>query len=192
MHLLFATHIPWKDKLFEPIFREYGFQMLTLRDLPDAPPPPPENGTTALENALAKARHYHSADFPWVFGDDAGLEIDALGGEPGVQARRWNGVFPDGVDDQTWLDYLLHRLKGVPEGKRAAVFVAGWALLDPAGDAHTHIVHVPFEIAAHPIRSIEPGSPITAVRLGLPDDLARRRDEIRAEWERWGILKKLL
>ncbi len=188
MHILFATHNPWKIQLFEPVFRDHGFRVLTLLDLPDAPPPPPENGTTALENALAKARCYHSAEYPWVFGDDAGLEIDALGGEPGVQARRWNGVFDDDVDDQTWLDYLLDRMRDIPPGKRTAAFVAGWVLIDPAGVAHTREVRAPFEIATHPIRPIAPGSPITAVRIGFPDDLTRRQAEIRAEWERWGIL----
>lgn len=47
-------------------------------------------------------------------------------------------------------------------------------------------------LATLPIRPISPGSPITAVRIGPPDDLARRQAEIRAEWERWGILKQLL
>jgi len=189
--LLFATHNPWKIKLFTPVFREHGFQVLTLLDLPDAPPPPPENGATVIENALAKARHYHSDAFPWVFGVDAGLEIDALGGEPGVQPRRWNGVFPDDVDDQTWLDYLLDHMKDVPPGERTAAFVSGCALLTPSGEAHTRVVRIPFEIATNSIRPISPGSPITAVRLGLPDDLARRRAEVRAEWERWGILERL-
>jgi inosine/xanthosine triphosphate pyrophosphatase family protein len=192
MHLLFATRNAWKTRLFTPIFRAYGFEVLTLNDLPPNNPPLPENGATAIENALSKARHYHSAAYPWVFGDDAGLEVMALNGEPGVQARRWNGIFPDDVEDQLWLDYLLDRMKDIPPRKRRAAFVAGWVLLDPAGDAHTRQVRAPFEIATHPIRPISPGSPITAVRLGPPDDLARRQAEIRTEWERWGILRELL
>ena len=149
-------------------------------------------GATAIENALAKAHHYHAKENSWVFGDDAGLEIDALGGEPGVQARRWNGVFPDDVDDQTWLDYLLSRMKGVPPGKRTAAFVAGWALIDPGGNVFTRKVRAPFEISAQPIRPISPGSPITAVRISPPDDLTRRQEEIRAAWDEWGILDDLL
>jgi len=192
MRFLIATHNPWKVKLFAPIFKDYSFQVSTLLDLPDASPPPPENGSTVLENALAKARHYHSEEHPWVFGDDAGLEIDALGGEPGIQTRRWNGVFPDDVDDHTWLNYLLDRMKDILPGERTAAFVAGWALIDPSGTTHTRIVRVPFEIATAPIRPIAPGSPITAVRIGPPDDLARRQAEIRAEWARWGILDALM
>jgi hypothetical protein len=127
-----------------------------------------------------------------VFGDDAGLEIDALGGEPGVQARRWNGVFSKDVDDQTWLNYLLDRMKDVPEGLRSAAFVAGWVLIDPNGMVYTREVRAPFEIATYPIRPISPGSPVTAVRIGQANDLIRRQAEIRAEWERWGILKDML
>jgi len=192
MRILIASQNAWKINLFTPVFRAYAFEVLTLVDISGFAPPPPENGTTAIENAIAKARHYHSDEVPWVFGDDAGLEIDALGGEPGVQARRWNGVFPENVDDQTWLDYLLHRMKAFPEGERAAAFVAGWALLDPAGGLHTREVRALFEIATHPIRPISPGSPISAVRIGPSNDFTRRQVEIRAEWKKWGILDALL
>jgi XTP/dITP diphosphohydrolase len=192
MHILLATHNTWKTHLFTPVFQDHGFEVLTLSELPELSSPPPENGTTAIENALTKALHYHSKTFPWVFGDDAGLEIDALGGEPGVRARRWNGVFTNEVDDQTWLDYLLERLQDVPKGQRTAAFVAGWVLVDPMGATHTRKVRAPFEIAMHPIRPISPGSPITAVRLGPTNDLNRRQAEVRNEWERWGILDQLL
>ena len=192
MQILLATQNAWKIQLFTPVFRDHDFGVLTLDDLPGIDPPPPENGMTALENAIAKARYYHSEAYPWVFGDDAGLEIDAFGGEPGVQARRWNGLFPEDIDDQVWLDYLLQRMEAVPEGERSAAFVAGWALIDPSGEAHTREVRAPFEIATHPIRPISSGSPITAVRISALDDLTRRQAEIRAEWEQWGILEQLL
>jgi inosine/xanthosine triphosphate pyrophosphatase family protein len=190
--LLFATHNLWKTQLFAPVFHGYGFDMLTLNEVAVDTPPLQENGLTAIENALTKARHYHSEAYPWVFGDDAGLEIDALSGEPGVQARRWGGVFQDDVNDAAWLDYLLEQMVDVPAGKRTAAFVAGWALLDPDGGVHTRQIRAPFEIATHPIRPISTGSPITAVRLGPPDDLTRRQAEIRAAWQEWGILEELL
>ncbi len=189
--ILFATRNPWKGQLFQPIFEASGFHMITLPDRPEISEPPEENGVTPLENALAKARLVHSAQHPWVFAIDSGLEIDALHGEPGVQARRWGGFFPDSVDDQTWLDYLLERMKDVPAGQRTARFFSAWVLIAPDGSEHTHIMYSPFEIAQQPIRPARPGSPISAVRIGPPDDLARRQHDIRLEWERWGALDEL-
>jgi XTP/dITP diphosphohydrolase len=83
--LLLATRNKWKAQLFAPILQGYGFNIITLKDTKINKAPPVEDGDTVVENALIKARHYHSAEFPWVFGDDSGLEIKALNGEPGVQ-----------------------------------------------------------------------------------------------------------
>jgi XTP/dITP diphosphohydrolase len=189
--ILFATNNPWKGLQFRPVFEAYGFVMWTLNDLTSRIPLNPENGSSPLDNALAKARQLHSYAFPWVFADDAGLEIEALNGEPGLQARRWGGLFPDQVDDRTWLDYLLERMKDVPEGKRTARFSSGWVLIAPDGSEHTHTAYWPFEIALQPIRPMQVGSPISSVRVGPPDDLRRRQVEIWQEWERWGILGDL-
>lgn len=189
--ILLATHNPWKGEQFRPTFEAYGFSMRTLHENTLHAPLPVENGTTPVENALAKARCYHSPETPWVFADDAGLEIDALNGEPGLQARRWGGKFADDVDDQTWLDYLLERMRGVPPGQRTARFISGWALITPNHVEHLHTAEWPFEIALQPVRSMHPGSPISAVWIGPPDDLSRRREDIRQECERWGIFKLL-
>lgn len=189
--ILFATRNPWKGQQFQPIFAAHGFAMQTLLEVADSRGVDPEDGHTPLLNALQKARRYHSSAFPWVFADDAGLEIDALDGEPGLQARRWGGIFPDSVDDLTWLEYLLQRMAHVPAGQRSARFVSGWALITPAGQEFTHTMQWPFEIATAPIRPMHPGSPISAVRLGPEDDLSRRQAEISAEFRRWGVLETL-
>jgi inosine/xanthosine triphosphate pyrophosphatase family protein len=190
--LLFATHNPWKALQFRPIFQAYGIVMQTLAAIqPERDGAFTESGSTALANALLKANNYRSENYPWVFGDDAGLEIDALHGEPGVQTRRWNGVFSDDVDDQTWLDYLLNRMKEVPLERRTACFVSGWALVGPDNCEFTHEIRWPFQIALEPIRAMSPGSPISAVRISPGDDLEHRRKQIMAEWKRWGILEKL-
>jgi len=189
--ILFATRNHFKARLFEVSFRAYGFEMMTLDETSILSEPFIETGKTAVENALAKTRAYHCESHPWVFGDDAGLEIDALNGEPGLQARRWNGLFPDDVDDRTWLNHLLDQLKDVPMEKRTAAFVSGWALITPDGSEYIHEMRSKFKIATQPIRPISPGSPITAVRVGPPDDLNHRRSQILEEWRRWGILEKL-
>ena len=189
--ILFATHNPWKGQQFRPVFSAYGFRMLTLQDLQPLASVKSEDEPTPVANALDKARRYHSPACPWVFADDAGLEIFALNGEPGLQARRWGGLFSDTIDDQTWLDYLLQRMAHLPPSERGARFVSGWALLTPDGGEYTHAMYWPFEIATAPVRPMHPGSPISAVRLGPDDDLARRQAEITAEWQRWGVFEQL-
>jgi len=189
VHLLVATRNPSKLALFRPLFEERGFCVLGLGDVGGTSEAPPETGTTPVDNALAKARAWHGNEHPWVFGDDASLEVDALGGEPGVQARRRGGRFSDNVDDETWLDFLLARLEGVPAARRTARFVAAWALIAPDGSEHIHSVRYGFRIASRRIRPISPGWPISAVRIPADDDLRAR---VAADWRRWGILDRLL
>ncbi|MCP4142434.1 MAG: hypothetical protein GY755_19525 [Chloroflexi bacterium] len=114
--LLIATTNSWKAQLFAPILSQYGFKVITLKDIEILKQLPIEDGATVVENALIKARHYHSGEHPWVFADDTGLEIEALNGEPGVQSRRWGGKFPDNIDEKVWLDYLLERMADIPSG----------------------------------------------------------------------------
>lgn len=190
--ILFATRNPHKAQLFTPVFAAHGLTCTTLRDIEPIERPFAETGSTAQENALLKARAYHGPDWPLVFGDDAGLEIDALGGEPGVQARRWGGRFQDGVSDETWLAYLLQRLDGVPLDRRTARYVAAWGLIAPDGTEYVRHVRHEFTIAEQPLRPILPGSPMSAVELHCEDHLATRRQQIAAEWQAWGILPKIL
>ena len=188
--ILFATANPFKAKLFEPVFAAHGLTCLTLTDV-GSRRSIAETGHTAQENALLKARAYHGPEWPLVFGDDAGMEVDALGGEPGVQARRWGGRFPNTVSDETWLDYLLERLAGVPLPQRTARYVAAWVLIAPDGTEHTRHVYHEFTIAEQRLRPIIPGSPMSAVELHYEEHLAHRQQQIAAEWKQWGILQEV-
>lgn len=79
--------------------------------------PAAETGATFTENALLKARHAaRHARLP-ALADDSGLEVDALGGRPGVWSARFAG---EGASDQENLRLLLAELEGVPEGYRQA------------------------------------------------------------------------
>jgi len=189
--ILFATANPFKAKLFEPVFRAHGLTCLTLADI-ETRYPIAETGHTARENALLKARAYHGLEWPFVFGDDAGMEVDALDGEPGVQARRWGGHFPDTVSDETWLDYLLERLEGIPLAQRTARYVAAWVLIAPDGTEHIRNVYHEFTIAEQRLRPIIPGSPMSAVELHYEEHLARRQEHIATEWQAWDILPRVL
>jgi XTP/dITP diphosphohydrolase len=189
--LLFATRNPYKVHLFSPIFAAHGIGCVTLADAQVRRPDLHETGSTPEENALLKARAYRSPEWPIVFADDAALEIDALGGEPGVQTRRWNGLLADDVEDAAWLDYLLQRLEGIPPALRTARYVSAWAVITPDGQEHIRRFSRKFAIAEHPLRPIRAGSPMAAVEIQLEADAANVRAQIAAEWERWGMLREI-
>lgn len=190
--LLMATRNHTKYLIYEPIFRRYGFETITLKDIQTDGPPDTETGKTPAENALAKARRYHSRKYPWVFGTDAGLEIDALNGEPGLMARRWGGRFPDDVDDEMWLSYFLERMKGVPLELRTGSHVIARVLVAPDGSEHVQRVRHSFRIATEQIRPIPPGAPLSAVKIGPENAIEARSEVIFQEIEQWGVLAKLL
>jgi XTP/dITP diphosphohydrolase len=102
---------------------------LTQAGLGD-PPEVEETGDTFLENARIKARAYAAWSGRAAVADDSGLEVDALGGAPGVRSARYAG---QGAGDQANLDKLLAALAGVPPERRTARFRCAAVLVDPEG-----------------------------------------------------------
>jgi XTP/dITP diphosphohydrolase len=94
------------------------------------PPEVEETGDTFLENALLKARAYAGWSGLAAVADDSGLEVDALGGAPGVRSARYAGP---GASDQANLDKLLAAMAGVPQERRTARFRCAAVLADPRG-----------------------------------------------------------
>ncbi|HEY3785468.1 MAG TPA: RdgB/HAM1 family non-canonical purine NTP pyrophosphatase [Steroidobacteraceae bacterium] len=92
-----------------------GFELLSQSAL--GVDPPPETGTTFRDNALLKARHASSRTGLPAVADDSGIEVEALGGRPGVYSARYAR---DGASDLENLNKLLEELKHVPEGRRNA------------------------------------------------------------------------
>jgi XTP/dITP diphosphohydrolase len=115
-----------------------GFRYVTLRDLPGAPEVP-EDGLTFAENARLKAAglaawlHGRTDPGPeaWLLADDSGLEVDALGGAPGVKSARFAadelGV-PGNAPDTANNAKLLRLLAGAPAARRTARFRCALAL----------------------------------------------------------------
>ena len=93
------------------------------------PPEVEETGDTFLENALLKGRAYAAWSGLAAVADDSGLEVDALGGAPGVRSARYAG---QGAGDRANLDKLLAALAGVPPQRRRARFRCAAVLVDPA------------------------------------------------------------
>jgi XTP/dITP diphosphohydrolase len=88
----------------------------------------PEEGATFQENAAAKAEGYASISGLLTLADDSGLEVEALGGEPGVRSARYAG---EDSSDQERNDKLLANLVNVPLERRAARFRCVIALAEP-------------------------------------------------------------
>jgi XTP/dITP diphosphohydrolase len=88
---------------------------------------PPEDGSTHYENARGKALFGRESGEPaaWMLGEDSGLEVDALGGRPGLHSARWAG-------DDDPLDRLLAELEGVED--RGARYVCELVAISPGGD----------------------------------------------------------
>ncbi len=129
--LLVATTNAGKFAEVSAFLAPLPIRILSLRDLDD-PPAVLEDGATFEANALKKARSL--ADFSGLLtlADDSGLEVDALGGAPGIFSARYCGV--EG-DDQENNRKLLRELAGVARADRGARFVCALALCAPRARA---------------------------------------------------------
>ena len=85
-----------------------------------------ETGATFEDNALLKARALAAATGELAIADDSGIEIDALGGAPGVRSARW-------TDEGDWIPRVLRELDGVPAGGRGCRYVCAAAAAWPPG-----------------------------------------------------------
>lgn len=90
-----------------------------------------ETGSTFAENALLKARYYHNQTGLITIGDDSGLEVDALGGGPGIYSARYAG--PNAADRDR-VEKLLGELSGIEATGRGARFVCAAAIVWGAGE----------------------------------------------------------
>ncbi|MBA4120103.1 MAG: non-canonical purine NTP pyrophosphatase [Isosphaera sp.] len=134
--LLLATANPHKLAELRAIFATPALLLLSLDQLGPTPPEPAETGDTFEANATIKALAYAAATGLCCLADDSGLEVDALGGAPGVISAHFatDGI-PTGQSraqrDSANNAHLLARLAGTPPGARAARFVCVMALAVP-------------------------------------------------------------
>ncbi|MBK9344096.1 MAG: RdgB/HAM1 family non-canonical purine NTP pyrophosphatase [Dehalococcoidia bacterium] len=127
--LLLATNNPGKVREFRRLLARSGFEVVTPGDLGIALEPE-ETGTTYGENAASKAQVFANAGQCLALADDSGIEVDALGGRPGMYSARFGGP---GLDDAARTALLISELHGVPDPKRTARYRAVVALAWPAG-----------------------------------------------------------
>ena len=129
MKLLMATKNDGKCREIAAVLAGCDLEFVTLNDLTDIPPAT-EDGASYEENALGKARHYLTLTGLPALADDSGLEIDHLGGQPGVRSARFAG---ETSSYRKKNESLLSLLAGVPPEKRGARFVCVVAYAHPTG-----------------------------------------------------------
>lgn len=133
--LIVATTNPNKVREIEQVLSPLGFHVVGLGELARSIPEPVEDADTFEGNARIKAVAYARALGESCLAEDSGLEVDALGGAPGVHSARYAGVGSTREEkDRANNDKLLHALEGVPSEQRGARFVCAMCLVDARGE----------------------------------------------------------
>ena len=131
--LLVATNNPGKVREYEALLKGLPLT-LTYPAQEGIDIEVEETGSTFAENARLKATAYARASGLLTLADDSGLEVDALGGEPGTRSARYAG---QGASDEDRYRLLLSKLEGVPWERRSARFRCVIALARPQGEVRT-------------------------------------------------------
>jgi XTP/dITP diphosphohydrolase len=162
--LLIATTNAAKFAEYRLLLRGFELEVLSLRDAGiDAEAP--EDGATFAENARLKAQFYFDRAGLATLADDGGLEVDALGGAPGVRSHRWLG---EGADDRALAEEIVRRMNGIEPALRTARLRAAAALVFEEGCARRErVVEAAFEgmIADRCYPRIQVGFPYRAVLI---------------------------
>ena len=128
--LVLATRNRHKGEELAALLSDLGIGIRTLDEFPEVPDVI-EDGETCEANAIKKARAVSKATGLMAVADDTGLEVDALGGRPGVFAARYAGEHATYEDN--WRK-LLQELSGVPRKRRTARFMTVAAMALPSGE----------------------------------------------------------
>ena len=131
--IVLATGNLGKVRELKKLLENMPVEVLSLADFPELPEVV-EDGSTFAENALKKARQISRATGLLTLADDSGLEVDFLGGAPGVHSARFAGPRKSDADNN---QKLLELLKDVPEEKRTARFRCVIAVAAPGARVET-------------------------------------------------------
>jgi XTP/dITP diphosphohydrolase len=135
MRVVLATSNPGKQREFHSLLAPLGYEVLLQSSL--GIEAPEETGCTFEANALLKARHAARIAALPALADDSGLEVDALGGRPGVYSARFAGA---GASDAANNARLLAELVGLPPERRGARYRCVLAFVRGAGNAEPLLV----------------------------------------------------
>lgn len=178
--LVLATQNPGKIAELRDLLAPAGYTVLGLADLGDLPPEPDETGATFEQNATIKALAYAQATRRLCLADDSGLEVDALGGRPGVISSHF--AFDGRTDgaaaamsreqrDQANSERLMAELAGVLPEDRGARFVCTMVLAGPDLGAGGSQPPDRAKHDAHGVLAVTRG--VFEGRIGLPTEVPR-------------------
>ncbi|MEO8540727.1 MAG: RdgB/HAM1 family non-canonical purine NTP pyrophosphatase [bacterium] len=128
--LLLATNNPGKVREFRRLLAGSGFEVVTPGEI-GLTLDVEETGASYADNAILKAVAFATAGDCLALADDSGIEVDALGGAPGMFSARFGGP---GLDDEGRTALLLQKLEGVADGRRTARYRAVVALATATGE----------------------------------------------------------
>ena len=131
--LLLATTNKGKAAEYRDLLKGLDLELLTL-DQAGISREAEEDSNTFEGNARSKAEFYAALSGLLTLADDSGLEVDALGGEPGVRSSRYAG---DNATDPERVNFLLNKLRDIPRDRRQARFRCVIAIAQPGRPTQT-------------------------------------------------------
>lgn len=129
MELLLATNNTGKIKELAELLADLPIRLRNLSEF-ETIIEPEETGATFSENAVLKAKYYALQTGLWALADDSGLEVEALGGAPGIFSARYAGESTTFAEK---ISKLLQDMSRTNSDNRKARFVCAMALVDEAG-----------------------------------------------------------
>ncbi len=128
--LVLATKNNGKIRELAELLNGLPIRLCNLNEFKDSAEPE-ETGATFTENAVLKARYYALHTGVWALADDSGLEVESLGGAPGVFSARYGG---ENMSYAEKIDRLLGKMKSAGDDNRKARFVCAMAIADEDGN----------------------------------------------------------
>lgn len=138
--IVLATGNQGKVREMADLLADFGFDVVAQSEFNVSEVA--ETGTTFIENAIIKARHAAKETGLPAIADDSGLEVDYLGGAPGVYSARYAG---EDASDQQNMEKLLDAMKDVPEAQRSARFHCVLVLMRHENDPTPLVCHGKWE-----------------------------------------------
>ena len=128
--IIIATRNKGKVKEIKDAFLDLPVELVSLGDIDSELPEPVEDGKTFIENSLIKARYYQEQTGMACLADDSGLEVEALGGAPGVYSARYSG---ENANDASNNAKLVEELKKLGLESSEAAYQCALTFIDTDG-----------------------------------------------------------